>query len=1109
MGMEIKGIQRNLSGVATNDGTMEDMQNLRMKDGAWRPMSEHVPLLDNEGEEYVNGEYQKMFIHNTPNYKHLLGVDTAGDLYYFADMNNKVIVELQPRVQIPDVKVNTGFQMQQFGNIITIVGGTSIDSYELGMLYLFWAEDGYEIYDNRYDKIERLGTSTDIHYGINPDGNCDLRTAIETSPFTGTNGEIVVSDDGDTIKITSYDCGAYPGENDNEEINVGTNFYAEANAIKLSMLDHEREKGRVTGYVMMRTALEMYDGSFIFHSRPVLCNQPMEQGNRHGDLSFIVTSGGTPIEVNDMHNTNTKGVCVSRNMSLYDGFTDHPSMVSDGAFMTRDGEDRISYRHETYEGASPLDLTYRHMFGYSGDNDAEVDSHITGFTPDGESKASGDDLIKRVAAKCIQNFTVTQQWRDRTDYKDYVVQGLCFGADVQYKPNQKIPERYKDIVRNVCVFMTQEVMGLDLESTSHMKLEDDTATGLKYPRASYHNARKTDEEIEEELEGLKNFYLIESIPIDEYNEKVDDAQWVRIELGTNGKLKNLTAQRELGVDPMSRVELFPKCSTKYNERLHIGNIEESVFRGFPIDFFRYQTDIDNYGVSSGTRWGWNSASFDTTLPTFSLDNITAKRVVAAHRHDSIHSNGGYEGIEWEFDTADMANSVIVVLKVTLRSNNTTYEIGRKHYPAQRLFAWNPMLSYPDSNAEKMTIEVYDYSSSRDSLLLGRKEFQLTSSDSLNISYYINPSFKPITFQDILVGGGYREETISEEQFEYLERRQRTANPTKMKVASVYNPIYFPLASTYSVGNDAIVGICSNSTPLSVGQFGDAPMYVFSTDGIFGLFVDSTGTIAYTNARPVSRESCNERDSITPTDGGIFFTTTEGLFAISGGNVTEVSEPIEGALTDYLNPLSPEYLKAVSLGFASPVYEGMVRCDLTFKDYIKDAILSFDNVNKELWVSNKGASPYSFVLAKGMWTRSTAEIKSFINDYPFNYLVDHNNKLRELGQEKDETSSVFMISRPIHFSKTGYKQIARLIVRGFLSSDTMTSLLLYGSVDGIKWALLGGVDRDGDTRDIGVVANSYSCKFYKIAMLGRQKKNGYLNLIETAVTESKILSQKLR
>ena len=90
---------------------------------------------------------------------------------------------------------------------------------------------------------------------------------------------------------------------------------------------------------------------------------------------------------------------------------------------------------------------------------------------------------------------------------------------------------------------------------------------------------------------------------------------------------------------------------------------------------------------------------------------------------------------------------------------------------------------------------------------------------------------------------------------------------------------------------------SNAVAVGTGQTGAAPLYVFCKDGVYALMVDSSGEMAYTNARIIARDVCNNAKSVTHIDNGVVFTTDRGIMNISGNEVVEIGQIAEGDVFD--------------------------------------------------------------------------------------------------------------------------------------------------------------------------------------------------------------------
>ena len=219
---------------------------------------------------------------------------------------------------------------------------------------------------------------------------------------------------------------------------------------------------------------------------------------------------------------------------------------------------------------------------------------------------------------------------------------------------------------------------------------------------------------------------------------------------------------------------------------------------------------------------------------------------------------------------------------TLYGNNTFINNISVGYPYSDLM---PFICYPDRRAERLDVYVVTEDGQADRFF---DAFYLTPHAYWDMAYYINEWFKPI---NCLPEHYYpHPESYSTDDLFDIPTTNELSSVTygnKIRVSAVDNPIYFLYKNTYQIGNAEILALSSNTIALSEGQVGDAPLIVFASDGIYGLFVDATGQMTYTNSRPLARDILNNAKSVTPTDFGVVFTTDRGLMIISGVEVQEM------------------------------------------------------------------------------------------------------------------------------------------------------------------------------------------------------------------------------
>lgn len=282
--------------------------------------------------------------------------------------------------------------------------------------------------------------------------------------------------------------------------------------------------------------------------------------------------------------------------------------------------------------------------------------------------------------------------------------------------------------------------------------------------------------------------------------------------------------------------------------------------------------------------------------------------------------------------------------------------------------------YPDTRAYK--VDIFHVSGS---LILRRHSLQLKKHSLLNGAYYLDYSSSwsiTDTSTDI------PEENIKPEQLQ-----------NEVWVSEVNNPFVFNASGVNTVGNGSIIGIISNTQALSQGQFGQFPLFCFTTDGVWTLQTSSEGT--YSSAHPISREICNNKDSITATDNLVFFSSEKGLMMINGSEVSCVSSQLSGKT--YVP--TPHEAQLYSMANIEPV---------SFVDFIKKCKIAYDYRDNLLWIVN---TDYKHCFLLSIESGAYA-ITTFIG-YPVNVINDYPDTLIEVdyGQTGPEYMTFSLINRP--------------------------------------------------------------------------------------------------
>lgn len=407
---------------------------------------------------------------------------------------------------------------------------------------------------------------------------------------------------------------------------------------------------------------------------------------------------------------------------------------------------------------------------------------------------------------------------------------------------------------------------------------------------------------------------------------------------------------------------------------------------------------------------------------------------------------------------------------------------------------SPYLSYPDSRAVKMIIyndKYYD-------------EIPLKPHPFLNIAYSLKGLY-PYSITDKY--GTYTP----------LPEDSVSVAPNKLKVSNVSNPFYFPAKQTYTVSSRNIVAMATATTALSMGQFGQFPLYVFTGEGVFALSV-GTGDIAYANSFSVTRDVCNNPDSIVSTDDAIVFSTDSGLKILSGSTVRDISSDMDGYLPTVVDS-SPIIKKIAGVGGFSDKLSST-----EFIYYLEEAKVGYNYEDKEVIVANRNY-PYSYVfnMQSGSWYKISASINRFLNSYPECLAVFNDYGVYNMHNGHRTVNKILLLTRPIKFGTLTHKRIVQSAIRGvirpseslvYFRGETVKfrdqeilafskcGFYILGSNDAEHFILLSGREKIEDVRDLITKMNKTKAfKYFMIALVGGIRTDVALNYIEFMVDET--------
>lgn len=320
------------------------------------------------------------------------------------------------------------------------------------------------------------------------------------------------------------------------------------------------------------------------------------------------------------------------------------------------------------------------------------------------------------------------------------------------------------------------------------------------------------------------------------------------------------------------------------------------------------------------------------------------------------------------------------------------------------------------------------------------------------------------------------------------------------VSEVNNPLVFPAQYAISVGSGTVLSLVSAAKALSQGQFGQFPLYAFTTEGVWALEVSATGT--YSARQPITRDVCISPEGITQLDSAVLFPTDRGIMLLSGSTSACISDLIN---TDYpFSPLAslPHAERIADLARLSPDVLDII----PFSKFLADARMLYDYSGQRV-ILYRPSTPYAYVysLRSKLWGMMLSDIVSSVNSYPRALAIDSAGNLLDYSAKPDPEastvgdvvsnrisptlsrssasspmlSSAILITRPLSLDAHDIlKTVDTVIQRGHFRRDHVSSIL-YGSRDLHSWHLIRS-SKDHYLR--GFRGTPY--KYFRIALIAR-------------------------
>lgn len=532
-----------------------------------------------------------------------------------------------------------------------------------------------------------------------------------------------------------------------------------------------------------------------------------------------------------------------------------------------------------------------------------------------------------------------------------------------------------------------------------------------YPSSTFHLPEFPDDKIGESLRNCSQFYKLCTLSLDDM--KNTDRKAITLE---KDYLQSLVTREVMTDDYLSHDPLSALSSQVYNSRLNLSGVKRKLFSGFsPSSMFAF---TDRF---IGT-WQINDEGKLYVQPSLFADNVQVTIYVKEGGRTFSVSASGECG---------------AFLSPKVQRNGADVLLNR---------STGCYIFYPNVNAVTAVISSM-YGESGSPYGGGSMVVQLKAHE------FLNGAFALLDFNAVREHNYSSSLVPSISQVSYNEMGVIDCG-SKVYTSEVNNPFYFPVTGINTVGTGRILGIATAAKALSQGQFGQFPLYAFTSDGVWALEVSATGS--YSAKQPITRDVCINTDGITQIDSAVLFPTDRGIMLISGSQTQCISEPLNSEHPfDVLSLPGMEKLHQM-LGHDAdtclptrPFSQFLAKCGMVY-DYVLQRIVVF---NPDFTYA------YVYSLKTQSWGMMYSDVKATINSYPEALAVNGDGNLVDFTQEKiDDDGRVvsmpcLLVTRPLKLDAPDFlKTVTTVFQRGRFATGHVSSVL-YGSRNLSDWHLI--------------------------------------------------------
>lgn len=375
---------------------------------------------------------------------------------------------------------------------------------------------------------------------------------------------------------------------------------------------------------------------------------------------------------------------------------------------------------------------------------------------------------------------------------------------------------------------------------------------------------------------------------------------------------------------------------------------------------------------------------------------------------------------------------------------------------------------------------------------------LHSSETTAFSFYVAGEGKENVPQFALpweTSSEYEWNNIVSKYENYKTNTNALPYSSVVKVSEAENPLIFPAKNSVQVGSSIINALAANTRPISEGQFGDAPLYAFTDEGVWVLMLGEEGT--YIARQPANRDICSNPKGILQIDDAVLFTTERGIMMQRGRESECITDVLDDYPFDFLSIYSHSTKdktypnKLLALGNIPESDVKYVR----FRKYLEEADMIYDYYDSRIIVFNPNYTyAYVYSLKSKMWGTMHNVFNKRVNIYPESYATNKAGKILDVYVKKPtENIPFFLCSRPLTLGQDAYKTMFDCITRGYFSSVQAgkCGTVLFGSNDLANWYYIGS---SANMFLRNLVGSPY--KYFRLALIGSLEPKESISALST-------------